>query len=299
MKPLNTIFKYTVLFSLTLLIACNTSETTLLTGSYQCIEDTCKTIHFLNEQEVKYTRRCSEEKNDGVELRMVNGEYLELHCGQTQYKIDRIDSNQGIYLHAFDKNNNKCRGLHIIQGDDYLVLTELKQGEDIDFDFTEPKVYQQKQSKKIKKDPQKLIVEVPQGMPERETYIAFEQKTGPQTRVDQDGNLLLKLDTSKAQKTQMVINPKFYAFKSYEFREVNEAGQATKILPIIYHAEYHKMRGLSEEGQSAFFAQRGIEQGDRYVILYRFNPARKRVVYKVYGEEIVGQVQDFRLERRS
>ena len=286
-----------LLFIVTLFASCRQDDPASLIGEYQYIDDTCKSIHFLNEKEVKYIRRCNEDKGDGVELKMVNGEYLEFYCGQTQYKIDTVDSNQGIYLHTLDKNNNKCRGLHIIKGENYLLLTELKQGEDIDFDFTVPKIYQRKESEKIKKDPQKLIIELPQGMPERLTYIAFEQKKGLQTRTNQDGDLLLKLDTSQAQKAQMVINPKFYAFKTYEFREV--AGKTTNILPVIYHAEYHKIRDQSEEDQAASLTQRGIEIGDQYVVLYRFNPARKRVVYKVYGEEIVGQVQDFRVMRRE
>ena len=288
-----------LILTMVLFVSCEREDHSYLTGDYQCIEDTCKTIRFINKQEIKYTRRCKEEESDGIELRMINGEYLELYCGQTKYKIDSVDSNQGIYLHTFDKNNNKCRGIHIIRGDDWLVLTELKQGEDIDFDLTEPKVYQSNQSENIKKDPQRLIIELPQDMPEGVVYMAFEQQTGPQPRLDQDGNLLLRLDTSKAQKIQMHINPKFYAFKTYEFREVDETGKTTKILPVIYHAAYQEMRMLSEEEQSASLAKRGIERGDRYVILFRFNPARKRVVYKVYGEEIVGQVQDFRVKKRE
>ena len=55
------------------------------------------------------------------------------------------------------------------------------------------------------------------------------------------------------------------------------------------------MVNMAEAQQVEFMEEAGIKMGDKYVIIYRFNPGRKRLVNKVFNEEIEGQVQSFEI----
>ncbi len=288
--------KYKLLFiTLLLLSSCQNNSKPLPEGTYILPQDSCKSIHFKKEEKIACQRSCGAAKASGIVLtRKLSGETVELFCGgDLDYEIDHIDKNQGIYLRTIDKNGEVCRGYHIIQGAGYIVLTELKKGEGIDFHFTEPKVYLKQGAKDLEMDSTKLIVAIPAGKAVGINYIAYDQQAGKATSITGKADSYLKLGEGSTFKTQLVINPKHYALQTYEFVAVD--GKARKQLPVLYHREYQSMRQQSEDQQAKYMEARGIKKGEKYIVLHRFNPGRKRNVNQVFAEAIKGQVQSFEM----
>jgi len=267
----------------------------LNTSKYHLENDTCSTIQILSDNKIIINRDCEEHSKDEVSIvQTLNGEIIERYCQDLSYKVDSVDTNDGRYVSANDKNNQRCYGLHILDKDSFWIVTPLKSGDRINFDFTTPSIYKKIDVKNDLEFNETLIIQISKELEEGIFYIAYSQKNYANAKDDAEGNTLVELiDNTTLYKTNLEIDPSFYALKKYRIKLLNSSSYNFEDVPVLYHNEYSEYLKMSKLEKSQFHLKRNITVN--FIVVHRFNPARERVVEKLYKEKIEGQVQSFEL----
>lgn len=291
-------FKSLSLLSAILILTCSCEiEKNLSFGfeKYHDVNDTCRSIQFFENSKIQVKRDCEKHAlNDVIINQKLNGEIIELYCNDLTYKIDSVGSYNDKYIRIFDKNNNICQGIHLLEKNSYWVVTPLKQGEGIDFHFTTPVIYRKNKSTNKLELKESLTIKISTEPKEGIFYIAYNQE-GPNNFVkDSKGNFEINLnEDTNCYKTNFDIDPSLLAFKKYNIEVFDTLTNEYVKLPILFHNEYNKYRLMSLIEKDTFLKKKKIY--DKFIAVKRFNPGRQRIVNKKYKEEIFGQVQSFEI----
>jgi len=285
-----------VYFLLILIFSCKSENKALVnSGKYHLESNFCKTIQFLDEERVFITLDCKEHAVDDVIMKQnLDGEIIDLFCFDTLvYTIDSIDISNGKYISTYDRKGNKCNGLHIVDYEDYWIITPLKQGENIDYHFTESVTYLKENKKVDLNFDRNLTIRLRELSKDSIFYLAYSQDGHENWKEGKSGNITVDLQSDGDHyKTGLEINPAFYALKKYQFQLWDKRTKYYKSVPVMYHQEYTYYKTMNGLEKQDFHKEKGII--DNFIVVNRFNPGRVRVVNEIYKKNIIGQVQIFK-----
>lgn len=263
-------------------------------SEYQLATNSCKSIEFIDHKRIFISKGCKEYSPDlSILTERLNGDLIELFCHDTlNFQIDSIDSNNGYYIMTYDRNNNKCHGLHIINNNTSWVVTFLKHGKRIDYDFTEPLIYKKNNTENDFNFDKNLTIQLLEKPKDSIFYIAFSQQGYPNSTIDNTGNTFIRLQSNiNYYKTDLDIDPSFYAFKKYQIQLFNQSTNHFINIPVLYSREYTNYLEMDTIEKQQLHSDRKIKE--QFVVVHRFNPPRERLVDHLYNEKIKEQVQDF------
>ena len=278
-----------------ILMSCSISESKKMNGEYYVVGNDSQTL-TISDSSIIFTD--TNELSDIENVTMYTdkkGNMLEApSCKGVKYSIDSIDSNNGIYISAF-KDEYRCYGYHLIRENSFLSVTPLKSLDGLEFHFTVPTLYCINKSIKDNATEKEFTILVNEDIElNKINYVAFDQRNDEVKNEYSKSEMTIKLDSKGITKSSIVINPMLYARKRYIAKFINKSDETINDIPVVFHKEFIEIKSKFEEQDQKLEFQK-LNINDLYLIAYRFNPGRKRVVNKIFKEEINGQVQTFEL----
>lgn len=202
------------------------------------------------------------------------------------YIIDRKDSDNSKFISVMYNNDIRISGYHLFHDESLLVVTPLKNLDGIKDHFTEPVVYSLDKEKEsnIKKNP---IFEISFIEPYLDTtyYINYCEPS----KCEYENNYSVRISDITS-KLDIPADPRIWAYKTIQANIVVE-GIEHKGIPVLYGIQ--KYIGLGKNDVKDKLLKQGIDE--YFLVAYRYNPGRTRIVNKVFKEVIIGQVQTFKV----
>lgn len=280
---------------ISMISSCSITENIAIDGEYFMVDDDSKILTIKDSTIVFHGTTSSSDAENIILYTDEKGNIAEApNCKKVKYSIDSIDSNNGMYVSAY-KGKYRCYGYHLIKENQFLSVTPLKTLDGIEFHFTVSTLYYTKNAPKQIDIGKTLTLLINKHIKLNEiNYVAFDQKSSRAT-VEYDMNeMRIKLDSTGINKSNLVINPMLYASKRYAAKFIDDSGEIVDEIPVFFQAKISEIKNeFTKEQQKAEFEKLNVK--DLYLVVYRYNPGRKRVVNKVFNEKISGQVQSFEL----
>jgi len=261
----------------------NESKKINIEGTWVSSKDTCISIEFGKNNLFILNRRCYDNKLMKVGI----------NCDSTSYIIDKVINDSTFVINV---NKKECATRYHLQLDfPRIIVTSLKSLPGIEEHFTSPELYIKKDYYDTYTIPDSPLIKIiiPEKFKEEYLYVAFNQIDGVGEIKDKNKNNIIEFPISGLTKTKMIADTKFFAYKNYKvfIRDRNKLIEIT----TIYHQEYINYRvEFSDEERKVFLKRKKLDLNSKVLVVYRFNPDRKRVVNKIFGEKIIGQVQSFK-----
>ncbi|MFK8101171.1 MAG: hypothetical protein AB8G15_01550 [Saprospiraceae bacterium] len=290
-------FAHLIRIIITILIfaSCQESKHPVIDGTYFMVGEEAKSI-TIKDSLISFANT---EEPSGIKQAMLytdkNGDLKETpNCEKVRFSIDAIDANQGIYISAF-KGEYRCYAYHLIKENQFLSVTPLKSLEGIEFHFTSPTLYKLNPNPIDNGEGKDLTILVDNEIKLNTiNYVAFDQNLDETSKEYDQEKMTITLDSSGINKSSILLNPMYYARKKYVAKYTDQLKGTTTIIPVIYHQSISTIQTEFTKEQQKSELQK-LKVKDLYLIAYRFNPGRKRVVNKAFKEAINGQVQAFEL----
>lgn len=220
----------------------------------------------------------------------------EENCGNLKYVIDSMPHKNNFFIRSFNSKTGECIHRYHLNFDfPVLIITPLKQKLNITDHFTEPVIYLHERffGKYSVPSSPKMIIYIPFNFKKDFFYIAYDQNIQNEKNFIGENDVNIEVPISGLIKINQFPDTRIYAYNNYlaYFKD----GEKKVKIPIVSEKELRKLDSLNSDQIKVFFSERGIHQNSKYLVPGRFNPDRVRVVNKVFGETIIGQVQDFQL----
>lgn len=218
-----------------------------------------------------------------------NGKTIEVDYGNMTYQMKH--KKDSIWVHLIGEKNNKqfAKQLYFVDNN-HLTLVTYKEGKDIDDHIQTVSSYHRIDALSnnfINKSHEKtLSLILNQDIAStKEIYIAYGQPNGIAPKTDSLGNIVLEVPKSGILKTKFVEDVNIISKGRIKAYYKNENTQTLEEIKVI---QLNQSIKFGEKIKDNHFLQDSI-----MVFVERFNPSRDRVVNKVFGEEIEGNVQTF------
>ena len=267
-------------------------------GTFIDISDTCHTIFFDGKN---YVRRltCYPEGYK-PEIFSANDPTNKLgNCGDTliNFVIDSFNKSINEYsFKAMTSQGKECQWMTIISNDSFWIVTPLKTLPNIRNHYTVNHVMVKKEFYKNFKLPktEKLELIINEDIRDSIIYIAFDQKN-QYNKLDSVLNAIY-VPSSGLVKTSISATPFLLAYNAISAYVLID-GKRIEIPVVFDKLSGLGVRYIKHENRKEYIkSNRQIFFNDKYFLLvYRYNPSRDRVVNIVFGESIVGQVLDMEL----
>lgn len=277
-----------VFFFAILFFSCATEPRQLeLSGSYHEVSDSCPRLTFYPNQRVEYEIFCDSQEVIGLP---------KCFSDTLSYRIDSVDEHGGLFIFAQNDRDEDCYALHVQAMKDALVVTPLKGRSGLKYHMTSTVVLASAHASNDIHFDKELIIRLKNPVCDSVIYLAYSQ-LGIQNHRQTENGVIIDLENEcPAFKTDYEIDPSYLAFEQYKFELFNPNTNDYDNVPVIYDEGYLRYRELDDDAKRLFLQQQNIH-GPHFIVAYRFNPDRERVVNKVYGVPIVGQVQTFEYVR--
>lgn len=223
-----------------------------------------------------------------------SGQLVETNYGPLYFKVDQI-SNDSIQGRILGSTNQKVfsKNTFILNGD-YLTEIRYKTLPGIENHIDEVQCYQRaKSTKSISRKVKQEKIIFPQGL-EGFIYIAYGQKDGQKIELDEHGNRILTIPKNGILKTQAIEDPEILATDQFVFYEKDSLSGVLRPYPVYQHGAFRKT-AIQLKNQESVTLKYPAESMAMFV--WGFNQTgRKRVINKVFGEIIEGNVLSLEID---
>lgn len=258
-------------------------------GKYLNIENNCEKFEFLEDGSFKHILCCQKFGNRVI---------TEEDCSNLKFEIDSEPKDNIFFITTFSKTTGECLNRYHLNFDyPRLIITPLKPKLNNIDHFTQPIIFIDENyfGKNSMPDFPKMEIYIPVKFSKDFFYIAYDQNTFSNNVEYRDEVIKVIVPISGLIKTNLYPDTRIYAYNNYYAFFID--GNIKSRIPIISENELQRLDTMNSLQQKKFFIERGIYHNSKYLIPCRFNPDRERVVNKVFGERIKGQVQEFYLKK--
>jgi len=240
--------------------------------------------------------RCDDHIDLITSITVVGGD---TYTGRAVYEKRRVTgcplvSGEDTYQLYPENTDNFLYRISMIDKDSFIVITELKSGAGIDCHYSGGGIFERQDKKGcFQPDPNEGSLEITIENYKHNSHILLAMDQGYM-----EGNN--PMDTSRVHiknglfgKTARRSNPEDLMSGKYHFYLVDMDSQGNLIqmsIPTIYAPVHSVYMPLEDRVKIIDQYRMLIGKSSYFINCYRFNPGRDRVVNKVFGEEIAGNV---------
>ena len=245
------------------------------------------TIEIIDDYKIKLSRDRIVEQSSF----QINNEFIDfmLYDNFHEYVTDRYDSSNSKFISIINQDSIRIRGYHLFFDDMFLIVTPLKNLNNIKDHFTLPLLFCLDNSLSDYCIPQlpRLELLISNPIIDSVYYISYNNNAESSYASNYEAEIV-----DICSKVDFPADPRLYVYNSIDASLSFENGIIINV-PVFLSSELDKFKNKEKNVTREIFSNLGVS--DYFIEIHRYNPGRSRVINKVYQDDIKGQVSTFKI----